>query len=45
VRWLRRAVEEVLGPQFRALLEAEGTPNEHIHVQVKKGRTYERVPF
>lgn len=29
-----------LGPQFAVLLEDEGRPNEHIHVQVKKGRRF-----
>jgi hypothetical protein len=45
VRWFRRALEEQLGPQFRVLFEDEGTKNEHLHVQVRKGRTYARVPF
>jgi hypothetical protein len=45
VRWFRRALEEVLGPQFRVLLENEGTPNEHLHAQVRKGHTYQPVPF
>lgn len=30
-----------LGPQFTVLLEDEGRPNEHIHIQVKKGRRFE----
>jgi hypothetical protein len=29
-----------LGPQFTVLLEGEGTPNEHLHIQVKKGRRF-----
>lgn len=45
VRWFRRALEEQLGLQFRVLLEDEGTKNEHLHVQVRKGHTYARVPF
>ncbi|MGH9238638.1 MAG: hypothetical protein ACRD3G_11430 [Vicinamibacterales bacterium] len=45
VRWFRRALEEQLGLQFRVLLEDEGTQNEHLHVQVRKGHIYERVPF
>jgi hypothetical protein len=45
VRWFRRALEELLGAQFRVLLEDEGTDNEHLHAQVRKGHTYARVPF
>jgi hypothetical protein len=26
--------------RFYGFLEAEGTPNEHLHFQVKKGTTY-----
>lgn len=37
--------EEYLGPQFRVLLEQEGTPNEHFHAQVKKGHTYRPEGF
>lgn len=29
-----------LGPQFTVLYENAGTPNEHFHIQVKKGTTY-----
>lgn len=29
-----------LGPRFFAFLENPGTPNEHIHVQRRKGTTY-----
>jgi hypothetical protein len=29
-----------LGPQFTVLHEAEGTANEHLHLQLKKGTTY-----
>lgn len=30
-----------LGPSFTVLLEDVGTANEHVHVQVKKGRRFE----
>jgi hypothetical protein len=30
-----------LGTQFTVLLEHEGTPNEHVHIQVKKGRRFD----
>lgn len=30
-----------LGPQFTVLLEGEGTPNEHLHVQVRRGRAFD----
>lgn len=36
-RAFRSEFEYELGPQFRVLLEAEGTMNEHFHVQVRKG--------
>lgn len=29
-----------LGPKFTVMLEDEGTPNEHCHIQVKKGTVY-----
>lgn len=29
-----------LDAKFSVLLEDEGTPNEHIHIQVRKGGTY-----
>jgi hypothetical protein len=29
-----------LGPQFTVLLEDAGQPNEHIHCQVRRGRSY-----
>lgn len=29
-----------LGDKFTVLLEDEGTPNEHLHLQVKKNGTY-----
>lgn len=32
-----------LGPQFTVLLEDVGTPNEHIHVQLKKGRRLDGI--
>lgn len=31
---------DLLGPKFTILLENEGTPKEHIHVQVKKGLVF-----
>lgn len=31
---------ERLGPRFTVLLEDEGQPNEHVHIQPKKGTTY-----
>lgn len=30
---LLHALREALGPEFDVLLEGEGTPNEHIHVE------------
>lgn len=36
-RDFRAILEAKLGDQFRVLLENEGTPNEHLHVQVRKG--------
>jgi hypothetical protein len=30
-----------LGTQFTVLLEHEGTPNEHVHIQVRKGRRFD----
>lgn len=32
-----------VGDNFRVLLEVEGTPNEHFHVQVRKGQTFPGV--
>lgn len=29
-----------LGPKFTVLFESKGTPNEHFHVQVKKGEVF-----
>lgn len=37
---LRLQLAARLGPQFTVLLEDLGTPNEHFHLQVKKGTTY-----
>jgi hypothetical protein len=34
------ALREALGPRFYCFLEDPGTPNEHIHAQVKKGTVY-----
>lgn len=31
---------DFLGPKFTVLLESEGKPNEHFHVQVKKGQSF-----
>ncbi len=39
-RTLRKRFEDALGPQFRVLLEGEGTTNEHMHAQVKKGTVF-----
>ena len=40
-KWaFRKRMEELAGGQFRVLLEHLGTPNEHLHAQVKKGRAY-----
>lgn len=36
----RVTLEANLGPQFRVLHESNGTPNEHYHIQVKKGQTF-----
>jgi hypothetical protein len=33
-------LEFYLGPKFGVLLEDEGKPNEHFHIQVKYGTTY-----
>lgn len=35
------SLQQLLGPQFTVLLEDDGGPNEHIHIQVKKGRRFE----
>ena len=34
---------DLLGPKFTILLENSGKPNEHFHVQVKKGLTFNGV--
>lgn len=39
-REFRATFEAALGPQFRVLLECEGTANEHFHAQVRKGHVY-----
>ena len=36
----RKAFEEYLGPKFRVILESVGTPNEHLHIQVRKGMEF-----
>lgn len=33
-------LQKLLGEKFYAFLESPGTPNEHIHCQVAKGKTY-----
>jgi hypothetical protein len=35
------ALRTELGPQFTVLLEHAGQPNEHVHIQVKKGRRFD----
>ena len=39
-REFRTDLEIELGPKFRVLLENEGKLNEHFHIQVKKGMTF-----
>lgn len=34
------ALRHTLGDKFFVLYEGEGTPNEHIHVQLRKGQSY-----
>lgn len=36
----RELLAERLGARFTVLLEDEGRPNEHFHIQPKKGTTY-----
>lgn len=36
----RRELEAYLGPKFRVLYESAGTPNQHFHVQVRKGMKF-----
>lgn len=33
-------LRELLGPKFLVLYESIGTPNEHIHIQLRKGETW-----
>lgn len=33
-------LQDWLGPKFRVLFENKGLPNEHFHVQVKKGMIF-----
>jgi hypothetical protein len=33
-------LEMALGPKFLVLYEGAGTPNEHIHIQLRKGQTW-----
>ena len=35
-----RTLREALGSRFYVILEKVGTPNEHIHAQVRKGHSY-----
>tara|TARA_R110002020_G_scaffold373638_1_gene585163 strand:+ start:155 stop:544 length:390 start_codon:yes stop_codon:yes gene_type:complete len=35
------ALKRSLGPRFTVLFESAGTPNQHIHIQPKKGTVYE----
>jgi len=37
---LCRFLELKLGPKFLVLYESKGTPNEHIHVQLRKGQKW-----
>lgn len=30
-------LRQILGPAYTVLYESPGTPNEHIHIQIKKG--------
>ncbi len=39
-RAFRAYFADRIGPRFTVLLENEGTPDEHIHIQPKKGTTY-----
>lgn len=41
-RFVQR-LREALGPQFTILHEARGTPNEHFHVQLRKGLDEEHL--
>lgn len=33
-------LKEFLGPKFSVLYEGKGTPNEHIHIQLRKGAVW-----
>ncbi len=39
-RQFRQHLAAALGDQFTVMFENAGTPNEHIHIQPKKGTTY-----
>jgi len=39
-RQLQAQIQKELGPQFSVLLEREGTAQEHLHCQVRKGHVY-----
>lgn len=39
-RIFRQRLELALGHKFRVLLESLETPNEHFHIQVRKGLNY-----
>jgi len=39
-RKFRKRFAEILGARFTVILESLGTPNEHLHAQVKKGQVY-----
>lgn len=36
----RARFEKYLGYKFRVLYEGKGTPNEHFHIQIKKGERF-----
>lgn len=36
----QRTLQSRLGPKFTVLFEADGTENEHFHIQVRKGGAY-----
>lgn len=40
-RRVAAALRAELGPAFTVLYESPGTPNAHIHIQPRKGTTYE----
>lgn len=39
------ALNAELGPKFLVLYENAGTPNEHIHIQLRKGNAYTRMDW